>query len=267
MQGKHGDIVSWSVRGTYKASRIKIALAGSGLNEKECRDLIPRNAFARICKELADQRIIKKLDESPTTINFQFTKEYMAGDRFEYEYETVLTLEKKTGRITCDIRELADKATEAMVEVCEHRTAPDVTRIIQRVFTKNADLFPVREQGGCYFVPKDFSDILQCVTDFCEKLQIKLGRFPVVAGDPSGDASVRDVVVNGLRGMIEEHREAIEKFDPNTPDAVFERTAMKLKVTKHKLESYSEFLQSEQEKLEEELAKAKEILTDKMLRM
>lgn len=265
MQPKtHGEIVAWSVRGSYPFSDVVKALVGAELNEKEARDIIPRNAFARSCKQLADERIIRKIDEDRWQMRFQFTKESLVGDQFEYAFETVLTLNKTTGDITCDIPELVKKANKLMQSASEIRTAPDVTRIIQRLFTKNADLFLVRDQGGCYFVPRQHQVLIEKVQKFCDKLDVKLRRFPVATGTGSGDANVREAVLNGLQDMLKEHKEAIKAFDPDTTNHVFERAANKLKATRHKLQAYACFLGDEVKKLEDEVDVGEKELKEKI---
>jgi hypothetical protein len=93
-------------------------------------------------------RIIRQVSEDQTTLEFQFTAEKRDGDRFAYELETMLTLEKATGKVTCALPGLATLAQEELDHCIAARTGADVTRIVQRLFERNADLFPIRDQGG-----------------------------------------------------------------------------------------------------------------------
>lgn len=88
------------------------ALRESGLDETVARELAPRHAFSRACKKLARDRIIRQVSEDEAAITFQFTSEKRDGDRFAYELETLLTLEKATGKVSCPLPGLATLAQE-----------------------------------------------------------------------------------------------------------------------------------------------------------
>ncbi len=50
-------------------------------------------------------------------------------------------------------------------------------------------------------------------------------RFPVPAGTPEGDRSVKDAVAAGLAALIAEHRQAIAAFGTDTRDGTLDRAA------------------------------------------
>ena len=54
----------------------------------------------RACKKLSEARIIRQVAEDETSITFQFTQESRKGDHFEYALETMLSLEKATGKVS-----------------------------------------------------------------------------------------------------------------------------------------------------------------------
>src|SRR3954453_5856632 len=148
----HGEIITWNCAGAgIRHFELIDALSASGLDPKAARDMLPRNAFARACRKLAEARIIRKVGEDEDLIRFQFTAERREGDHYEYDLETMLTLRKADGEIACDLPGLATLAREALDEAMGTRTAGDITSLIQRLFARQADLFPIREQGGCYF--------------------------------------------------------------------------------------------------------------------
>ena len=144
-----GEVISWTCAGvavTHPA--LVAALADAGLDPAVARELAPRHAFTRACKKLSDQRIIRQVAEDDATLKFQFTHESRDGDRFAYTLETLLTLDKRTGTVTCDLPGLATLAQEHLDHALDARTGGDVTRVIQKLFDRHADLFPVRPQGG-----------------------------------------------------------------------------------------------------------------------
>src|SRR5205814_9730450 len=71
-----GEILSWSCAGlTVKYADLVTALRDSDLDEGVARELLPRHAFARACRKLARQRIIRPVTEDNTHITFQLTSE------------------------------------------------------------------------------------------------------------------------------------------------------------------------------------------------
>jgi len=137
-----------------------------------------------------------------------------------------------------------------------HRTGSDVTRVVQKLFDMQADLFPIREAGGCYFVPVVHLPLVEKVQAFLNKLNGRLGRFPVPAGTAEGDRSVRDAVASGLAAVIAEYRSAVSGFDADTRKETLERAAEKIRRTRLKVEGYAEYLADERGRLDRELTAA-----------
>jgi hypothetical protein len=263
-----GEIITWSCSGvTVQHTDLIDALRDAGLDETVARELAPRHAFARACRKLSERRIIRPVAEDQNSIKFQFTSESKVGDRFEYKLETLLTLEKSTGKVCCDLPGLATLAQEHLDECIAVRTGADVTRCIQRLFDRNADLFPIREKGGCYFVPREHSTFLDKVDRFVKGLNGNLRRFPVPSGTAHGDRSVKEAVAAGLANLIAEHREAIAGFGEDTRADTIERAAERIRVTRHKVSAYAAYLAEERERLEKELAEASRELRERVEKM
>jgi hypothetical protein len=252
-----GEVISWTCPAvTVKYRAVIDALRESGLDETVARELAPRHAFSRACKKLARQRIIRQTGEDETCITFQFTAEKREGDRFQYELETLLTLDKTTGKVSYPLAGLATLAQEHLGECIAFRNGGDITRLIQRIFERNADLLPIRDRGGVYFVPAEHVAFVDNVQSFLGKVNGRLARFPVPAGTPHGDSSVKDAVASGLACLIEEHRQAIAAFGEDTRPSTLQRAAERIRLTRHKLEAYSCYLAGERERLERDLTVA-----------
>jgi hypothetical protein len=218
------------------ARRLIGASYDAGLDETVARELAPRHAFARACRKLSERRIIRApWLKTSTAFGSEFTAESKVGDRFEYKLETLLTLEKSTGKVCCDLPGLATLAQEHLDECIAVRTGADVTRTIQRLFERNADLFPIREKGGCYFSPVEHAAFLDRIDRFVKALNGNLRRFPVPAGTAHGDRSVKEAVASGLAALIEEHRQAIAGFGEDTRSDTIERAAERIRITRHKV--------------------------------
>ncbi|HXD87325.1 MAG TPA: hypothetical protein VN641_12590, partial [Urbifossiella sp.] len=99
----------------------------------------------------------------------------------------MLTLDKRTGRVTCDLPGLATLAQEHLDRAIEARTGSDFTRVIQKLFERHADLFAIRPQGGCYFVPARHGNFVDKVQRFLGKINGQVLRFPIQAGTADAD--------------------------------------------------------------------------------
>ena len=260
-----GEVISWTCSGvsvTYAA--LLAALDDAALDEGVARELAPKHAFTRACKKLCDRRIIRQVAEDETCVKFQFTAESRDGDRYEYTLETLLTLDKKTGTVTCDLPGLATLAQEELDRAIDARSGADVTRVIQKLFDRHADLFPVRPQGGVYFVPERHAAFVDKVQAMLGRLNGQILRFPVPAGTAEGDRSVKDAVAAGLAALIDEHRKAVAQFGSDTRGDTLTRAAEKIRSTQFKVQAYAEYLLDEKGKLDRELALARDELRRKV---
>ena len=228
------------------------------------RELAPRHAFSRACKKLSEARIIRPVSEDAHRITFQFTKESRASDSYEYTLETRLSLEKSTGKVSCDLPGLATLAQEELDRCIAARNGADVTRAIQRLFEREADLFPIRDKGGVYFVPERHAGFVDKIDRFVGRLDGSLRRFPVPAGTPHGDRSVKEAVAGGIGALIAEHNAAVETFGEDTRPDTFERAAERIRRTRFKVEAYGEYLAEERGRLDRELSLAQDRLRAKV---
>jgi hypothetical protein len=263
-----GEIVTWNIRRLRVAYRdVRAALAAAGLEESVAKEMLPRNAFTRAARRLAQARIIRKVTEDEDFFTFQMTKESLdaAAKLLTYDMEAVLTLNKRTGEVTGTDAALAAQARDRIADEMGHRGGGDVSAVIQRLFQRHADLFPVRDQGGCYFVAARHAAFTGKVDQFLLALTgRRLSRFPVQVGTPHGDASVNKAVAEGLEAMIAEHLEAVAAFGEDTQGFVLERAAQRIQQTRFKVEAYAEFLEGAKEKLQAQLAEATALLRSKV---
>jgi hypothetical protein len=159
---------------------------------------------------------------------------------------------------------LATLAQEHLDHATEARNGGDVTRVIQKLFEKHADLFPVRPQGGCYFVPARHIAFVDRVQAFLGRINGQVLRFPVPAGTSEGDRSVKEAVASGLASLIDEHRKAVAAFGEDTRDETIKRAAERIRATQFKVAAYAEYLSDEKGKLDRELAHARDELRAKV---
>jgi hypothetical protein len=249
-----GEIITWSCSGVAVRHLDLIdALTATELDPAVARELAPRHAFTRACKKLSDDRIIRQVAEDDTTLTFQFTAESRVGDRYEYTLETRLHLNKSSGRVTCDLPGLATLAQESLDNCIQSRTGSDITRLIQRLFEKKADLFPIREQGGCYFVPLEHAGFVDKIQAFLGRINGRVGRFPIPTGTVNGDRSVKETVAAGIASLIAEHRASVAAFGTDTREGTLKRAAERIKEVRFKVAAYAAYLAEERDRLERDL--------------
>ena len=260
-----GEIITWKIQGVAIGHADLLAgLMASDLDCDVAKELAPRNAFARACSKLNNERIIRKVAEDHSTISFQFTREALEDGKFSYHFESLLFLDKHSGNITSENLELEQLAKEEFGRCLESRSANDVTRLVQRLFERHADLFTIRDQGGVYFVPEVHQDFVVKVESFVRNIGGSLQRFPIPAGSPQGDRAVQEAVANGLQGIIDEHMEAVAKFGEDTRPDTLHRAEEKIRITKLKIEGYGLYLDKKRSDLEASLQQASELLRSRM---
>ena len=256
-----GEIITWKIQGVAISHADLLAgLMASDLDCDVAKELAPRNAFARACSKLDSERIIRKIAEDNATITFQFTREANEGGKFHYYFESLLFLDKHSGNITSENLELEQLAKEEFGRCMAARTANDVTRLVQRLFERHADLFSIRDQGGVYFVPELHHDFITKVERFVRNIGGSLQRFPIPAGSPQGDRAVKEAVAHGLQAIIDEHLQAVQKFGEDTRPDTLRRAEEKVRLTKMKIEGYRFYLDKKCEDLEASLQQASELL-------
>ncbi len=260
-----GEVIAWACPGlAVPHADLVRALEAADLDPGVARELAPRHAFSRACKRLSDQRIIRPVSEDATTVKFQFTQETRADDRYEYTLETTLTLDKQTGSVSCELPGLATMAQEELDRCIAVRTGSDVTRVVQKLFERQADLFAIRPSGGCYFVAHQHVAFTDKIQVFLDRVGGRLLRFPVPTGTEEGDRSVTQAVADGLAAVVAEHRAAVAQFGTDTRADTLQRAAEKIRTTKFKLQTYAEYLSGERERLDRAVADAERALRAKV---
>lgn len=248
----HGDIISWDLaEGTsISYSELQGALSAADLEVAVARELLPRYAFTRAIKEMQEQRIIKRVAEANGKIAFQFTMEQLqksgAQVHFEYQMETILILDKVTGAITSDdtdVDDLIDIAKDLLAKATEARTTADVSRVIKRLFEKNADMFPLRKAGGIYFVPAQHLPFADKIEHFVSQLHGELHRMPVPVGTKRGDRSVKAAVESGIKDMLAELRTAKDQITVDTREATVAKAIERVELVQFKISVYAQYLE------------------------
>lgn len=252
-----GEVIAWTPGdGQRTHANVIQALDACGLDNEIAKALLPRHAFSRACKKLETDRIIEPAPQHDIgdILAYQFTRKAastLADGSTEWVYatEAILHVDKDTGHVWSKDAALAEKAQTLINEALEARNGGDITRIVQKLFGSKADLFPIRDQGGAYFVPFEHLGFVVQVEGFLKALGGRMNRFPIA--DPGSGAceSVVDAVASGLEVVIQEHEQAVQEFGHGTHAATIESAAAKIRDTRVKIEAYASYLADKKDAL------------------
>ena len=257
-----GEIITWNARssGRIVYHDVRKALAANGFDEELCSELHPRSAFKRAAAQMQTDRQIDFVHDNDVELVFQFTKKALhennGKSEIEFAKECFVRVNKTSGEVTSKNKEIRERAQALLNEAMEARNTSDITKIVQGLFEKNADLFPVRDQGGVYFVPNEFAEFTGRVESFLQALGGELNRWPIPAGTDSGDRAVSGAIADAMTRLIEEHTAAVEEFSLETRHSSIEQTAERIKQTRVKIEAYASYLSDKSAAMLEEVGKA-----------
>ena len=260
-----GEVVSWNVSNVrISHTDLLNALESLGLPTSLLPDLPIQAAFRRACKALGQKRLIRALEEDSESITFQFTLERREGALFSYEVEARLSVAKDTGKVACEVQDLRESVQKELDAELTQRRGTDIGRVLVKLIEQNGGLFPIRPQGGCYFIAQEHLPFLNKLESFALRVGCTMMRFPVPAGTREGDRSAREAIAQGLANLVNEYMATIEAFGTDTREATFERAASQIQQARFKVEAYSGYLAEEQARLNLLLDQATEKLRAKV---
>lgn len=246
-----GEVVAWDMPAKeVPLSTVKSALQSAGI-ATDIPELRAQTAFGRACKPIRKGNLLLAHKRKDAEKRYQLNT-LTEGEQINIGYVATLTLDTETGRVKCsEDWQLAEKLQEGTQEQLETRNASDITRIVQQLFTRHADLFPlVPQKGVAYFVPEAHRDFTGRVDKFLRQLGGKLCRMPVPKGTTEGNASVQDAVKTGLDEMVAQLQEAVAGWEPGkTRTSTADKALARWEAIRHKVDCYSVFLEAERDKL------------------
>jgi hypothetical protein len=244
--GQLGTIVAWRVPSEVALDTLRVELANAGLSPDLAGDLHPRYVLSRALREMREGRVICRLQKvDADSVSFQLTKQLPHASSVDYVPETIVTLNLNTNAISAGDPAIADAARQLVAEHASKRLTNDLTRLIQSLFDAHkADLIPVREQGGCYFVPDKHSALVAQVRTFLASINGRLSSYAVKLGHGETSASVAESMTEYLGGLIREFRESCADVGSDSRKGVVDRRHERIADLRTRLESYRTLLGS-----------------------
>jgi hypothetical protein len=264
--GQLGTIVTWRVPSSVSLGKLRQALTDSGLGETLAADMHPRHALSRAFREMKERRIIRPLRREGDLLYFQFTAEYFDESEITYSKEAELTLNLETAAVESTVEEIAERARILLAEHLGKRLTSDLTRLVQRIYeSKRADLIPIREQGGAYFVPDMHRALVDSTRQLLDAIGGKLRSFDVRLGSSDTSASVADSLSDYLTDLIKEFRNSCEDINNETGKRSVEARHARIAELRRKLECYGGLLSTYSTVIDSQIAAAEAELMEKLL--
>lgn len=243
-----GHVITWRTPARVSLDQLRSALQAASVSPDEAGDLRPAHALARALRSLEGRRIIRKLTpQAGQVARFQLTAEIEHASSFEYDPEAVLSLDAG-GVISADrygCAALVERAAELLSEAMATRLTSDLTSLMQRLVGRaGADLIPIREQGGAYFVPSTRGDVVDTLRTVLDCIGGSLRTWQVTLGHGS-DTSVSDTVAEYLTGLVGDWRESVLPLDEEAKGAVRMRRAAALDGIRARVAGYAHLLSPE----------------------
>lgn len=259
MDGQLGQIVTWKVPAMVTLTALRDALTAANLDEELARDLHPRHIFTRALREMKAGRVICRLqcDDAENRVSFQLTRQDAGITEVVYDREAQVNMDLHTGTITADNPEIEERARLLFEDHTAKRLTGDLTRLVQQVFDRErADLVPLREQGGVYFVPDQHKDLVEQVRTLLHGIHGRLNSFAIRLGCADTAQSVADSLSEHLAGLIEEFRASCAGISPDSRDGAIARREGRIAELRRRLECYRGLLGAYAQSIEAEINKA-----------
>lgn len=260
-----GWSISWICPPVVSLATLRAALARAGVDEKMAGDMSPQRALRRALREMDKGRIIRqvrRIDDDHVT--FQLTKEEIT-DLADYEREAMVNLNIKTGVVTGDVESITAEAEQRLQENLAKRVKADLTSLIHKLFHAHAsDLIPLREEGGCYFVPSFHADLVARIRQMLFDIGGRLKKLSVQMGDEDSEADVAESVAEYLANLIKEYKDEVSHLKDDSKNEVFLRRLDKASELREKLSLLKMLLGGYADQIGAHLAEAESIVLHKL---
>jgi len=268
---KLGHVVYWS--GTDNDVEVKVvqaALKSAGLNEELAYDPEKKNAFIRAVRKAEEEKLVRRVEETPAKLVFQFTREFLSGQQLDYSCEALVTFSKTTGGVYSTSKVVESLVAKHLTHTSTHFLPRDITALIQRVFHKEADLLPLRARGSVYFVPQQYAELVAKVQDFMGRIGWTLESLNIGKEEASKGAVYR-AFIEEMKTTLADMEKTVTEVE-NTPDEQTATRSVTMRVRSVKeamtrVRNYEELLSATADDLKTGLKNIHERLTAKLARL
>jgi len=264
-----GEIITWNAGGAKAHADVVKALEAAGLDAAVAKAMLPRHAWTRACGRLAKDRVINLVDDSDKKrLGFQFNRIDIQAGEANFPLEATVWVDTQTGDVSSSHPGLQAAGQEALNRAMAERTAGDITNIVQRIFDAAGgafpDLYAIRQQGGCYFVPSKHGVLTDKIEQFLREMGGNIRRFAVPKGHASSERSMGEAVLDGVRHVIAGYKAEAETLDVETTRATtWENKIAAVRAAREKVLELDAFLGAKRDQLAADLDAIDDALRDK----
>jgi hypothetical protein len=237
-KGILGTIVTWKVPANVQYETLRLGLQKAKLDPELVRELAPYYALCRALADMRKGRVIRKLRTEDKIVHFQLTKETVGDTEATYDKEAEVSLNTKTGELTCAHRMIKQKAEELIAIHTNKRKASDVSNLMFRIYKSNdSDLIAIREQGGAYFVPDSQKEMVEKTKILFSIIGGNFRQFEVRLGAADTAESVAESMADYFRELVEDFKFSINRV-AFTRGSVGENRMAQIAAMRQKLDLY-----------------------------
>lgn len=252
-----GFVTYWTVNGIdITRDKLISIMKACNLNEKLARQHNYRCAVIRSLRDMEEARIIRLVHEDPARLLYQFTAENKIGEvenaRLEYDPETVVTIDKDMYRDTQDLAksvsgrpDIVEKLLALFNEKKDKYGSSDITRLVQRIFNEKADIVALRPQGGVYFIPSNFADVVESVKQMLAQIGNSTFESLPMPNVESCRAAVKNAVQDEMNidiVKLEKELDSVKKGETEVTDKWFQNRLDVITKAKARIDQYVEIL-------------------------
>jgi hypothetical protein len=266
-----GYIVAWDLREIkIDGGQLCQMFDNVGLDSKKyVRKIISRNVFLRALKELETDRIIRRVSEDKSEMQYQFTHEFLNSqkDILEYQYEHKVRYNKDSRTIMCDDAKLGTIVQNLVTKYDNTYKTSDITRFVQQIFNNEGDILSLRDNGSLYFVPVQYGDLIVKVKQLLSALSgpRSFKSYPILKVDDS----IEDV----KKAFTDEGKDLLDKINSAMGDIAGEKDSKlrkrlvqnrldKLVELKNRATLYNKLLEFQFKDVEEAITKTNKALAE-----
>ena len=220
MTNQYGTVIFSNEIKEKTLNEVRAAARFAEIDESFVHAIKPRNSFIRSIRELKKRNVIEeqncsevllhKFGDSVESIQFQFSRCYQEQNGVNYDRAAVVTFDKLTHRIECQNYDLLKLARDLYDESMGKYTVTDLNALVKRVIEKRgAKRLLLRD--GVYFVPVQFSHVVEQVRNFFSQLNIAF--FQLSVGDDSGQkGNILKAAVADIRKTVDSYQAEVTKL-------------------------------------------------------
>jgi hypothetical protein len=214
--------------------KVRKAAESAGFDPAVVKDIKPRNAFIRAARALVRKGVLEEgnhgllrdkiVDEQDVV--FQYSARNISANKAEYFTKAIVRFRKAGETIWVDedglSKEEHKKIYDQVVSLFEEAgytfSSTDFHGLVNRLYAQATRKIMLRD--AVYFVPAQFSSLVNKVKKFYEELGFNYYVFTIGAGDLLAKGDIYKAVVDDVKKNIHELTQEVKELQAKGDDAL-----------------------------------------------